>query len=180
MQRAQSRRVCQAHACQHTGNAGPSRCSRARFFHIKSRIFEEFLGFRTIRSDNRRSRFVPLAPEIVSCDLGYGFSCSQRVAGTQCGMTRTVGNFKLPCVYSSSAPFRLARMRNWFSGKVNSAVPQFMQTDISGKIKIWGLSRLSGPGIWTAISAVNLACFSDPHAIQSTYVSHRGQTAKYT
>jgi len=64
-----------------------------------------------------------------------------------------------------------ARVCNWLSGTVNPALPQFKQTNIRGKTKRWGLSRLPGPGKWRAISAVNSVCLSDPHALHSTCIS---------
>jgi hypothetical protein len=58
--------------------------------------------------------------------------------------------------------------RSSLSGTVNSAFPQFQQTNTFGKTQTTGLSRPFSPGEWMAISAWSLPCLSDPHDLHVT------------
>jgi hypothetical protein len=54
-------------------------------------------------------------------------------------------------------------VRNSLVGRLNRAAPQSKQTEIVGKTRTPGLSRLSEPEKWIIISVGNSASFSDEH-----------------
>src|SRR2546430_8909542 len=82
--------------------------------------------------------------------------------------------------YSLAAASPFIRRHNWSSGIANSVLPHLRQTISSGKTHTTGLSRFFSPGEWMAISAVNLLCWSDAHALHVTVRSpcHRMSTTE--
>lgn len=88
------------------------------------------------------------------------------------------GNLDECVIHPAAAASLSSSARSWLSGTTNSVLPQFKQTNSSGKIQTRGFPRPPGPRGWMAISALNLPWLSDPQALHATDVSPCGQTTR--
>jgi hypothetical protein len=70
--------------------------------------------------------------------------------------------------------------RNSASGTANSALPQFKQTNTSGKTQTVGLLTFFRSGKWMTISPVNFFCLSDPHDLHISCTPKTPVESKFT